>query len=1749
MNLNALSAVLSLALSGFCGPGDGNRLTYLDELNPYYPSWTFPKLTTPQWVGEPGVEAVVVLAIDDMRGPERWEAYLRPIIERLKKIDGRAPVSIMTNQIDPQHPHLQTWLKEGLSLETHTFDHPCPLLKDGDFRKARATYERCVDLLATVPNSRAMAFRMPCCDSLNTVSPRFFAEIFNRTTSAGNFLQVDSSVFNRITPNDPALPRELVFDREGRDRFSKYIPADRGFVNTIEDYPYPYVIGRLCWEFPCVVPSDWSAQHRHKPNNPVTVEDWKAALDVVVLKQGTFNLVFHPHGWIKAEQIVELIDHAVAQHGRKVKFLTFREALDRLNKNLLAGQPLRDAEGQDNTVRVLDVNNDGWMDVVILSPASPQTRVWSPTTRSWLSANCPGPDKARTWEGTERFAVFRADGNASFVLHPDLHPSVWDFDGAQWVRNPDMFPPRIDLRSSPVTPLNLKAWGQFRDLDGDGRCEAIVADHDARVQAWSAQERRWVRLPFKLPTSGDPTTDLDPSVRFVDINEDGHDDVIYSNSRDYGVHLFTSMKLGWSLKVAAGAAGDKAALPLLSRIEASNGHPVHSDNGFFVHSRHLYWQNEDTAKLKDLVDRRSFNELLKAVEPGPKSPGASLHSMQPRPGFEVELVAAEPLVLDPIAFAWGPDAKLWVVEMSDYPLGEDGRGKFGGRVRYLEDSDGDGRYDRSTVFLDGLGYPTGVVPWRSGVLVTCAPEIFYAEDTNGDGRADVRRTLFSGFGEGNQQHRVNGLVWGLDNWVYCANGDSGGRIKSHGPLVNEQVRNPKSELQNAADISGRDFRIRPDTGELDPQTGQTQFGRAQDDWGNWFGGNNSNPMYHFVLADHYTRRNPHVAPPDPRVHVSVTPGAAPVYPISRTLARFNDPFAFNRFTSANSVIVYRDDLFGPGFEGNAFVSEPVHNLVHRELMAPRGVTFTSRRADDEQQSEFLASSDNWFRPTMIRVGPDGALWIADMYRHVIEHPEWIPKSWQEKLDLRAGHDRGRIYRVHPVGKTPRPVPRLDRLSTTELVAALDSPSGWQRDMVQMMLVWRQDNAAVAPLEKLVTGCPRPQARLHALCTLDGMDAVRDEIMLRASNDPHPGVRRHAVRLSGPRAARSAAIASRLVELAGDSDLHVRMQLAYTLGDWDDPRAGRALGQIAARDATDRYITAAVLSSATSHVDEILAAVLAPNKPAAPPSGTASPATASPPTELLEKLIGLAVAQGNDDALARVLELIAAGESARPKDGGTMGKDARPTTAAGFANWQFTTFAAVLDALDRRNRSLAALGARRGSLKVAVDRLAAVFAAARARAADPAVPPADRIVAVRLLGRGPNQSADDVMALAGLLTPQTTSDVQLAAVAAMGRLRDDRVPTLLVTGWRGHSPGLRGAILDVLLGREPLTRALLDRIEHREIPAAEIGAVHRQRLLQHQTPALRDRAAKLLGTAADASRTTVLEQYRPALADKGDVTRGAAVFKRVCAACHKLAGMGTEIGPDLHALSDRSPASLLTAILDPNRAVEAKFVSYAAATKDGRIFSGMLAAETGNSITLVAQEGKRETILRTELEELQSTGKSLMPDGVERDVTVQEMTDLIAFLGTNGPPRKVFERNKPDVVRPDPLRGELFLTADNGEIYGDTLVYEDRYGNLGYWQSPNDHAIWSIEVTQAGRYTVTLHWACDDGTAGNTLVLETGDQRLSFKVPGTGTWDTYRRQPIGTLTLPAGTHRLVARPESPPTGAMIDLRDIKLTRIK
>jgi putative membrane-bound dehydrogenase-like protein len=1200
-----VACALLLVLNATAAPfsTNANRFTYLDADEPFYPGLHVPKFTTPQWVDEAGVDAVVVLSIDDMRHNEsRYEAFLRPLLDRLKQIDGRAPVSILVNTMSPTNAQLQSWLAEGLSLECHTIAHPCPLCQKGDFAAAAATYHDCVDLMFSIPGNRPVAFRMPCCDSMNSPTPRFYAEMFNRTSAKGNFLTIDSSVMVVLTTNDPALPREVVLDADGRERFRKYLPAETNattrvsmgsFATTIEDYPYPYVTGKLAWEFPCVVPSDWEAHNLHGSNNAKTVEDWKRALDAVVIKQGMMPIVFHPHGWIQSTQLVEFVDYAVSRYGKRVKFLTFREAEERLSRTI---GKLR-AASLDDGVRLIDLNNDGFMDVVRPrgrgGRAESVTRLWEPQSRSWRELPYP----RRVAEATARFGVFGSNAptvlwfGGTFVSVP---PGAFTFTGTEWRAEREMLSPEalaqiektLGTNRLSATAPPFSGW-ILRDVDRDGRSELIVGE-PRRSGVFKWEPPRWRKLDFTLPPGTSPVDEQgrDAGLRFVDVDGDGFDDVLFSNHERYSLHLFRKdsrdlrLRAGWTDELVSGVRSNALtdAIPPVVRAGTNR------NNGAWFARGMMWVQNEDTAHLPDKVDRRAFKDWVMASHPKPLPASEALQTLRVRSGFKVELVASEPLVMDPVCFEWGADGRLWVVEMSDYPTGLDGKGKPGGRVRVLSDTNGDGVYDEAAIFMEGLDSPTGLYPWRDGVVISAAPEIIFARDSDGDGKADVRQVLFAGFTAGNQQHRLNGFDYGLDGWLYGANGDSGGNVRA----VTTTGGAAPALGTNTVSIRGRDFRFHADTGAFEAIEGQTQYGRHRDDFDNWFGNNNPTWLWHYFFPDRYLARNPLLPLKTTKRLLANYSNSTRCFPISRLLSRFNDAHSANHVTSGSSPTPYRDELFGAEFVSSVFICEPVHNLVHREVLEPDGVTFRSRRATDERDSEFLASTDNWFRPVFARTGPDGALYVADMYRLVIEHPQWIPEEMQRRYDLRAGHDKGRIYRVTPTDAPRRAVPNLAKLSANELAAALDSPSGWQRDTAQRLLLERGEQSASAAIESHAKSAKDAKVRVQALWTLRGLGALADEVVVAALKDSDARVREHAIRLC-ERRANSAQVVQALAGLANDEATRVRFQLAFTLGELDSELAASALLRLANDD--DENIRNAALSSAPRHARAMQALAL------------------------------------------------------------------------------------------------------------------------------------------------------------------------------------------------------------------------------------------------------------------------------------------------------------------------------------------------------------------------------------------------------------------------------------------------------------------------------------------------------------------------------------------------------------------------------
>jgi len=1051
-----------------------------------------------------------------------------------------------------------------------------------------------------------------------------------------------------------------------------------------------------------------------------------------------------------------------------------------------------------------------------------------------------------------------------------------------------------------------------------------------------------------------------------------------------------------------------------------------------------------------------ISEVVPKPDTPPLSPAESMKVAHVREGYELQLVVAEPLVVDPVAIDWGPDGKLWVAEMADYPSGMDNNGKPGGRIRFLEDNDNDGKYETSTVLLKDVPFPTGVMAWGQGVIVTAAPEIFYAEDSDGDGKADIRKTLFSGFLEGNQQLRVNGLCWGLDNWVYCASGSHHASYGADSQILSH-VTNQKSA------IGSRDFRFRPDEGLIDPQSGPSQFGRNRDAWGNWFGEQNSYPLWHYVLEDPYIRRNPHFAPPDPRN--LMTPSNPPVYAAAQAEKRFHSFEQSGRYTSACSGMVYLDELlFGaesrsclPGRTSaddaplpakanaqgadqphaslgrdevaksfpaertyqtqsfpaertyqtqsfpaertymsglaiqHAFTCEPFSNLVQHNLLIDDGVSFRLERdpAEADAKTDFFASEDRWCRPVMVRTGPDGALWIVDMYRYMIEHPQWLPKEGQDELRpfFRSGDDRGRIYRIVPKATSgnpgerggaspPVPSPRMDQFSTAELVAELESSNGWRRDTAQRLLVTSREESAVELLKTMVGTGQRPTARLHALCTLDGLGKLSADVVEIALKDPHPGVRRYAVRLT-PSA--KVPLTSLLV-LTHDPDAKVRLELACVAGQVQEIASAGILGELLLRD-TNPYLRAAVISSLNAgninNTIDRFGSVVQVDAPANKPGESKMPGfTAAERDELTSILYEQAASVANDEDLERLLLLTV--------------DDADDRLQA----WQMKSFARMLDRLNARGWSIS-------DHFVSKDHqawIANAFQIARRMAADSNEDEILRVAAIPLLLRNVHQP-QDLAKLQEMLTPQTPVSVQEAAIRHLGRQSTESSADALLAGWSSHSPLIRSQILTELSSRPEWIVRLLTQMESGSVAVGEIDAAMRQRLLTTRDAAIRTRLEKVFTSGTSADRSAVMEAFQPALKLTSDAGRGALVFGKKCATCHKQGGVGHEVGPNLASLTMRTPESLFTAILDPSAAVEGKYLNFVVATTSGRSVIGMLSTETGSSITLLAAEGKSEAVLRTDIEELRSTGKSLMPDGVEKDLTHQDLADVIEYVKT------------------------------------------------------------------------------------------------------------------------------------------------------
>jgi putative membrane-bound dehydrogenase-like protein len=924
----------------------------------------------------------------------------------------------------------------------------------------------------------------------------------------------------------------------------------------------------------------------------------------------------------------------------------------------------------------------------------------------------------------------------------------------------------------------------------------------------------------------------------------------------------------------------------------------------------------------------------------PLSPKEALASFTVAPGFKIDLIANEPDVMDPVAMAFDEDGRIYVAEMADYPLGPPS-----GRIKLLE-TDAAGVVVKASTFVDKIPYPTGVMPWRGGVLVTAAPDIWFFKDTKGDGKADVKELVFTGFIEGNQQHRVNGLTFGLDNWIYGTNGDSGGNVRrgdTDGPKI---------------PISGRDFRFRPDYSGFEGVAGRGQYSNTFDEWGNRFINDNSNHIRHPVLPLRYLARNPNLAVPSVEEGISDHGGASVVYPTSPMQERPNDQFAAGHFTSACSVTIYKGARFGSEFQGNAFCCEPVHNLVHRDILEEKGASFVARRA--YEKSEFLSSKDNWSRPVNLCSGPDGALYVVDMYRAVIEHPQWIPLEIQKRVDLRAGWDKGRIYRVTPEKWAPGPRPQMSKESTADLVVHLEDPNAWWRQTAQRLIIERQDKAAIAPLRALAAASKAPLTLSHVLWTLEGLGALQESDVrpILTEGFTNPQLACQALQLAERFMAGSMAIRSTVALVNPGSSPMLQFQLALTAGYLPVPED--TLSPIVQKGVHDPWIRLAVLSSVGKDPATLLTKL-----PAAFLEG------AGPGTLEFVRQLGELVGATRDEE--QILEWLKAVTKDHPK----------------LDRWRLVALSALGPSIRRAGLKLESLLDKSGSVATVTDWRTALLATAIDATRE--VP--ERVSSIELLAMMP--VADLPAAMEKLLTPKEPPQVQVAAVRALGT---DAAAKLL-DGWARYTAPVRREVLSACLSKPATVAGIVERLEKGDIRPVELELQHREALLKHPSAALRDRAKQVFASKVSEDREKLIEEtWTKVQTLKGDPVAGEKVYQTTCATCHRLHGQGFDVGPNLASVAGRDKRALLTDILDPNRAVAPQFQVYlvkVAGVNDP--VSGIIAAETPSSVTLRRANQEETLVLRRDILEIKAWPASLMPEGVENNVNAQGFADLLEYL--------------------------------------------------------------------------------------------------------------------------------------------------------
>ena len=612
-------------------------------------------------------------------------------------------------------------------------------------------------------------------------------------------------------------------------------------------------------------------------------------------------------------------------------------------------------------------------------------------------------------------------------------------------------------------------------------------------------------------------------------------------------------------------------------------------------------------------------------------------------------------------------------------------------------------------------------------------------------------------------------------------------------------------------------------------------------------------------------------------------------------------------------------------------------------------------------------------------------------------------------------------------------------------------------------------------------------------------------------DNHPEVQRHAISIAGKVLAQQSSgdtsfdvsgLLKSLDEQSQTASPAVAQAIAFALGGASHPLAHRLLGTIAEHDHGP-LVLSAVLSSATqAHLPALIASAHKTGNDA-----------------LLSQLIGTAIGMGADSVVdAHLAQML-----------GRPFSEYQAEDCVGVASLlaQLASNATTKEKIISRHEG--------ALVRLAQD--------ARAYVADTDASIDMRVAAAQLLGHVDAAEADDLDQLDDVLTPQQPIELQRQALESLARIASSDTPQRLLARWQVATPQIQRQFGTVLLQRPEWTIAWLEDIQRGNGSLQHLSARQQQQLLQHESEDIRKRAEQLLA-ASVSSRQEVVAAYAETLTLTGDTQRGRGLFAKHCATCHRLDGVGNEVGADLNTVATKPKRTILESILDPSRAVEDRFLDYAVTLSDGRVVTGILIEETSTSVTIRDQEGTSRQIPRGDIEQLRSMGRSFMPEGLEKDLQTQDISDIIAYLQTDRVLPKPFDGNTPQIVKAGD-DAPITLPATHCRIYGPSLVFESQFKNLGFWQSVDDVAAWTLEMPTSGSFQVVLEYACHTATAGNAVTLSVGPNELTHRIPSTDTWENYQELSVGKLSLDAGMHEIRVFPRVAPSNFLMDLRGVKL----